>query len=62
MEAFPPLTLTHPQGESKDTSQYPFETWPLDTPGERFYAEWDDQGPVTRGGQLIFFFQFLLAG
>ena len=28
----------------------------------RFYAERDDQAPVTREGQLIFFFQFLQAG
>jgi hypothetical protein len=34
----------------------------LDTPGGRFYAEWDEQAPVTREGQLIFFFQFLEAG
>ncbi len=34
----------------------------MDTPGGRFYAEWDDQSPVSREGQLIFFFQFLHAG
>ena len=34
----------------------------LDTPGGRFYAEWDVDAPVTREGQLIFFFQFLQAG
>jgi hypothetical protein len=34
----------------------------VDTPGGRFYAEWDDEAPVTREGQLIFFFQFLQAG
>jgi hypothetical protein len=27
-----------------------------------FYAEWDPEAPVTREGQLIFFFQFLHAG
>lgn len=37
-------------------------SWPLDTPGGRFHAEWDDQSPVTREGSLIFFFQFLEAG
>jgi hypothetical protein len=31
-------------------------------PGGRFHAEWDEQAPVTREGQLIFFFQFLHAG
>jgi hypothetical protein len=34
----------------------------VDTPGGRFYAEWDDETPVTREGQLIFFFQFLHTG
>lgn len=36
--------------------------WPVDTPGGRYYAEFDDQAPVTREGQLIFFAQFLHAG
>jgi len=36
--------------------------WPIDTPGGRFYAEWDSQAPVSREGQLMFFFQFLEAG
>lgn len=36
--------------------------WPVDTPGGRFYAEWETEAPVTREGQLIFFFQFLQAG
>ena len=56
------LIPVHPQGESEITSKYPSGTWPLDTPGGRFYAEWDEQAPVTREGQLIFFFQFLQAG
>lgn len=34
----------------------------VDTPGGRFYAEWDSQSPVTREGQLMIFFQFLEAG
>ena len=38
------------------------DRWPLDTPGGRFYAEWESQAPVTREGQLMFFFQFLDAG
>ena len=33
-----------------------------DTPGGRYYAEFDDQAPVTREGQLIFFAQFLHSG
>jgi hypothetical protein len=37
-------------------------SWPVDTPGGRFFAEWDSQAPVTREGQLIFFFQFLEVG
>jgi hypothetical protein len=34
----------------------------VDTPGGRYYAEFDDQAPVTREGQLIFFAQFLHSG
>ena len=53
---------THPEGEFVFPVQTPSGSWPLDTPGGRFYAEWDDQAPVTREGSLIFFFQFLEAG
>ncbi len=52
----------HPAGETRTSPQYPSGTWPLDAPGGRFHAQWDDQAPVTREGQLIFFFQFLQAG
>ena len=38
------------------------EPWPVDTPGGRYYAEIDDEAPVTREGQLIFFAQFLHVG
>lgn len=62
MEAPVTVICANPAGESKTASKYPLGTWPLDTPGGRFYAEWDDQAPVTREGQLIFFFQFLQAG
>ena len=34
----------------------------MDTPGGRYYAEWDLDAPVTREGQLIFFAQFLHTG
>lgn len=54
--------LVHPEGESKKAVGEVAGTWPVDTPGGRFYAEWDTQAPVTREGQLIFFFQFLQAG
>src|SRR6187551_683682 len=37
-------------------------SWPVDTPGGRFHAEWAMDDPVTRDGSLIFFFQFLKAG
>ena len=57
-----PTISAHPAGEVKTAPHYPAGTWPLDTPGGRFYAEWDDKSPVTREGQLIFFFQFLHAG
>jgi len=62
MNAPASLICVNPVGESKNAPQYPPETWPLDTPGGRYYAEWDDQAPVTREGQLIFFFQFLQTG
>ncbi len=52
----------NPQGESEFSRCCSTGAWPLDTPGGRFYAEWDDQSPVSREGQLIFFFQFLHAG
>jgi hypothetical protein len=56
------LIPVHPQDECETAPKYPSGTWPLDTPGGRFHAEWDDQAPVTREGQLIFFFQFLQTG
>ncbi len=58
MEALETVICAHLAGESKTASKYPCGIWPLDTPGGRFYAEWDDQAPVTREGQLIFFSQF----
>src|SRR5271155_1736567 len=48
----------HPLGESI-LEQLP---WPVDTPGGRYWAEFDDEAPVTREGQLIFFGQFLHTG
>lgn len=53
---------THPKGESSQIVVGASARWPVDTPGGRFYAEWDSQAPVTREGQLMFFFQFLRAG
>lgn len=53
---------THPQGELSKAPLSASQPWPLDTPGGRFYAEWDEDTPTTRDGQLIFFFQFLQAG
>ncbi len=52
----------HPQGESQKQGISPSQAWPLDTPGGRFFAEWDEDTPTTKDGQLIFFFQFLQAG
>lgn len=52
----------HPAGEASNPPPPASGSWPLDTPGGRFYAEWDDQAPVTREDSLIFFFQFLEAG
>lgn len=52
------ISVVHPAGELR------FEggEWPVDTPGGRYYAEIDDESPMTREGQLIFFAQFLHAG
>lgn len=52
----------HPKGDCQIAAEFPCGSWPLDTPGGRFFAEWDPDAPVTREGQLIFFFQFLHAG
>lgn len=52
----------HAKGEAVETSLKAGNRWPIDTPGGRFYAEWESQAPVTREGQLMFFFQFLDAG
>jgi hypothetical protein len=56
------LICPHPEGEPKNSQRTPLASWPLDTQGGRFYAELVDHAPVTREGQLIFFFQFLQAG
>lgn len=56
------LNPAHPEGESEKSEFEVSKSWPVDTPGGRFYAEWDDQAPVTREGQLLFFFQFLQTG
>lgn len=53
---------SHPEGEFANQPLSPVGAWPLDTPGGRFYAEWDEATPVTSNAQLIFFFQFLKAG
>ena len=52
----------HPEGEDQNVTKMTSSSWPLDTPGGRYYAEWDDSTPVTREGQLVFFFQFLKTG
>ena len=52
----------NPPGERPQEDKTAPANWPLNTPGGRFYAEWDDGAPVSREGQLIFFFQFLEAG
>ena len=62
MSALLEQLATHPEGESENLTLSVGGAWPLDTPGGRFYAEWDEDTPVTRDGQLNFFFQFLKAG
>jgi hypothetical protein len=56
------LVRAYPQGEAIPGAFSGGGCWPVDTPGGRFYAEWETEAPVTREGQLIFFFQFLQAG
>jgi hypothetical protein len=62
MKASESFICANPQGEPRNPCRSTVGSWPLDTPGGRFYAEWDDESPVSREGQLIFFFQFLHAG
>jgi hypothetical protein len=50
----------HPLGEP--ISNFIDTSWPVDTPGGRYYAEFDCEAPVTREGQLVFFAQFLHVG
>ena len=55
----------HPEGESFFPSASRLSatgSWPIDTPGGRYYAEWDPDAPVSVHGQLAFFAQFLQAG
>lgn len=52
----------HPAGEPLLPSLQSTPAWPVETPSGRYCAEFDDQAPVTREGQLIFFAQFLHAG
>ena len=58
MPPFESAFAVHPLGEST-LEQLP---WPVDTPGGRYWAEFDEEAPVTREGQLIFFAQFLHVG
>ena len=53
---------SHPAGELKKCRRDETEAWPVDTPGGRYFAEFDQDVPVTREGQLIFFAQFLHVG
>ena len=62
MESIAVLLKTHPQGEQVLEAIMRGGRWPVDTPGGRFFAQWETKAPVTREGQLMFFFQFLHAG
>ena len=53
---------THLQGERLLLPSELAANWPVDTPGGRFYAEFDLDTPISREGQLVFFAQFLHAG
>jgi hypothetical protein len=54
--------LTHPQGERLFPPSVLAPSWPVDTPGGRFCAEFDPETPISREGQLVFFARFLHAG
>lgn len=62
MSALLDVLAAHPAGECFQVPPTAAGAWPVDTPGGRFYAEWDSDTPVTRDGQLVFFFQFLHSG
>lgn len=59
MEPVPVPKNPHPAGELSPAAS---GAWPIDTPGGRFYAEWDPDTAVSVHGQLAFFAQFLHAG
>lgn len=59
LDALEPI---HPEGEPQSRPGRPAGNWPVDTPGDRVYAEGDPEAPVTREGRLVFFFQFLHVG
>ena len=62
MQQTQPPICTHPAGESVLDPLGRSPGWPVDTPGGRYFAEFDDESPTTREGQLIFFAQFLHTG
>jgi hypothetical protein len=58
---------SHPQGEVISVRAAVARTvisgpLAIDTPGRRFYVEWDPHARVTSMGQLVFFSQFLATG
>lgn len=57
-----PSAFVHPEGEVVSSPASPPPIWPVDTPGGRFYAEFDPDTPLSREGQLVFFAQFLHQG
>lgn len=62
MSAITERNSAHSKGEVTSRPENTPSAWPLDTPGGRFYAEWEPDAPTSREGQLMFFFQFLNAG
>lgn len=54
---------THPTGESFSSPflppAQPAPVFPVHTPGGHFFVQFTNETPVTREGQLVFFFQFL---
>ena len=62
MSAVPVSVFPLLRGESAQPLFTASGSWPVDAPGGRFHAEWDETSPVTREGSLLFFFQFLEPG
>ena len=55
MEQISEVERVHPESEAQKALNSDIRSWHVDTPGGRYYAEWDSEAPVTRERQLIMF-------